>query len=257
MRLANKTAMITGAGSGIGRATALRFAAEGARVVVNDINDAGGQETVRRIQAAGGESFFVHADVSQQEDVRKMVDAAVDTYGPPGILVNSAICSQASVAGNAWLPNINIGMHGTWQCIQAVLPKMKALGSGSIVNISSVNALMGFGNTHVYSGVKAGIIGFSRSLAGEIGKHGIRINCICPGTIVTEVWQFATDQDPTIFDRLKPLYPLGRLGKPEDVANAALFLASDESSFATGAVFVIDGGLTAAHLGFAAFQDES
>ncbi|HTV53897.1 MAG TPA: SDR family oxidoreductase, partial [Terriglobia bacterium] len=124
------------------------------------------------------------------------------------------------------------------------------------VNISSVNGLMGFGNTHVYSGVKAGIIGLSRSLSGEVGKFGVRINCICPGTIVTEIWQPLIEQDPGIVDRLKAMYPLRRLGKPEDIANAALFLASDESSFATGAVLVIDGGVTAVHLGFPAFQDE-
>ncbi|MGH9445684.1 MAG: SDR family NAD(P)-dependent oxidoreductase [Terriglobia bacterium] len=257
MRLANKTAIITGAGSGIGRATALRFAAEGARVVVNDVNEAGGAETVRQIQASRGECFFVRADVSEQEEVEKMVEATVKAYGLPGILVNSAICSRESIAGNAWSPNIGVGMHGTWRCMQAVLPKMKALGSGSIVNISSVNGLMGFGNTHVYSGVKAGIIGLSRSLSGEVGKHGIRVNCICPGTIVTEIWQPLIEADPNLIDRLKALYPLGRLGRPEDVANAALFLASDESSFATGAVFVIDGGVTAVQPGFPAFQEES
>ncbi len=257
MRLANQIAIITGAGSGIGRATALRFAAEGARVAVNDINDAGGRETVRRIQASGGECFFAQADVTRHEEVTKMVDATVEAYGPPGILVNVAICSRESIEENAWTPNIEVGMHGTWRCMQVVLPNMKARGSGSIVNISSVNALMGFGNTHVYSGVKAGIIGLSRSLAGEVGKHGIRVNCICPGTIVTEIWQPLIEEDPNLVNRLKALYPLGRLGRPEDVANAALFLASDESSFATGAVFVIDGGLTAAQLGFPVFQEES
>jgi NAD(P)-dependent dehydrogenase (short-subunit alcohol dehydrogenase family) len=235
MRLANKVAIVTGAGSGIGRATAVRFAAEGARVVVNDINSAGGEETARRIKEAGGQSVFVRADVADSAAVAKLVEAAADTYGSP---------------------NIEVGLHGTWLCTQAVLPKMKARGQGSIVNISSVNALMGFGNTHVYSGVKAGIIGLSRSLCGEVGKFGVRINCICPGTIVTEIWQPLIEQDPGIVDRLKALYPLRRLGKPEDIASAALFLASDESSFATGAVFVIDGGVTAVHLGFPAFQDE-
>jgi NAD(P)-dependent dehydrogenase (short-subunit alcohol dehydrogenase family) len=256
MRLANKVAIVTGAGSGIGRATAVRFAAEGARVVVNDINSAGGQETARRIKEAGGQSVFVRADVADSAAVAKLVEAAADTYGGPEVLVNVAICSRDSIAENEWSPNIEVGLHGTWLCTQAVLPKMKARGQGSIVNISSVNALMGFGNTHVYSGVKAGIIGLSRSLCGEVGKFGVRINCICPGTIVTEIWQPLIEQDPGIVDRLKALYPLRRLGKPEDIASAALFLASDESSFATGAVFVIDGGVTAVHLGFPAFQDE-
>jgi NAD(P)-dependent dehydrogenase (short-subunit alcohol dehydrogenase family) len=256
MRLANKVAIVTGSGSGIGRATAVRFAAEGARVVVNDINSAGGEETVRRIKEAGGQSVFINADVSDRTAVATMVEAAVETYGAPEILVNVAICSRDSIAENEWTPNVEVGLHGTWLCMQAVLPGMRSMRQGSIVNISSVNALMGFGNTHVYSGVKAGIIGLSRSLCGEVGKFGVRINCICPGTIVTEIWHPLIEQDPGIVDRLKALYPLRRLGKPEDVANAALFLASDESSFATGAVFVIDGGVTAVHLGFPAFQDE-
>lgn len=256
MRLKNKIAIVTGAGSGIGRATAIRFACEGARVVVNDINTAGGEETVRRIAEARGQSIFVEADVADEAAVARMVEAAVKNYGPPEILAHVAICSRESVATNEWTPNVEVGMHGTWLCAQAVLPGMKAMGRGSIVNISSVNALMGFGNTHVYSGVKAGIIGLSRSLCGELGKYGIRINCICPGTIVTEIWQPLIEEDPGIVERLEKLYPLRRLGKPEDIANAALFLASDESSFATGAVFVIDGGVTAVHLGFPAFQDE-
>lgn len=256
MRLKNKIAIVTGAASGIGRATAIRFASEGARVVVNDINTVGGEETVRRIAEAGGQSVFVRADVADEAAVARMVEAAVKNYGPPEILAHVAICSRDSVATNEWTPNVEVGMHGTWLCTQAVLPGMKAMGRGSIVNISSVNALMGFGNTHVYSGVKAGIIGLSRSLCGELGKYGIRINCICPGTIITEIWQPLIEADPGIVERLEKLYPLRRLGKPEDIANAALFLASDESSFATGAVFVIDGGVTAVHLGFPAFQNE-
>ena len=256
MRLANKVAIVTGAGSGIGRATAVRFAAEGARVVVNDINSAGGEETVRRITEGGGQSLFVNADVADGAAVARMLEKAVETYGAPEILVNVAICGRDSIADNEWTPNVEVGLHGTWLCMQAVLPKMKTMRRGSIVNISSVNGLMGFGNTHVYSGVKAGIIGLSRSLSGEVGKFGVRINCICPGTIVTEIWQPLIEQDPGIVDRLKAMYPLRRLGKPEDIANAALFLASDESSFATGAVLVIDGGVTAVHLGFPAFQDE-
>lgn len=257
MRLENKVAIVTGAGSGIGRATAIRFAAEGARVIVNDIHAAGAEETVRRIKQAGGHAHFFLADVADKSTVTKMVEAAHEIYGAPEVLANVAICSRDSVAENDWAPNVEVGFHGTWLCMQAVLPGMKALGKGSIVNISSVNALMGFGNTHVYSGVKAGIIGLSRSLSGELGKFGIRVNCICPGTIITEIWQPMIEKDPQLVDRLKALYPIRRLGKPEDIANAALFLASDESSFATGAVFVIDGGVTAAQLGFPAFQEES
>lgn len=257
MRLVNKVAIVTGAASGIGRATAIRFAAEGARVVAADINDAGGTETVRRIEAAGGAGIFIHTDITREEDAARMAQAAADQYGLPQILVNVAICGADPIQENRWEPIVETGLHGVWLCMQAVVPFMKQAGGGSIVNISSVNALMGFGNTHVYCGVKAGIIGLSRSLCGEVGKYGIRINCVCPGTILTEIWEPALAKNPGLMERLKSIYPLGRVGRPEDIASASLFLASDEASFATGAVFVIDGGVTAAQLGFAAFQEES
>jgi NAD(P)-dependent dehydrogenase (short-subunit alcohol dehydrogenase family) len=250
VRLKNKIAIVTGAASGIGRAIAVRFAAEGARVVVDDVNDAGGEETAGVIHQRGGEALFVHADVSQPDDVVKALQATAAAYGDPHILVNSAICSREAIFENRWAPVMEIGLHGAWQFIQAVLPGMRQMGAGSIINISSVNALMGFGHEHVYSGSKAAMIGMSRSLCGEVGKHGIRVNCICPGTVLTEIWKPLMERDPSLADRLTSLYPLGRLGQPEDIANAALFLASDEASFVTGAVLVIDGGISASQLGF-------
>jgi NAD(P)-dependent dehydrogenase (short-subunit alcohol dehydrogenase family) len=250
VRLQDKIAIVTGAASGIGRAIAVRFAAEGARVVIDDVNDQGGEETAGLIRQRGGDAVYVHADVSQPEDVAKALQATVSAYGDPHILVNSAICSREAIFENRWTPIVEIGLHGTWQFIEAVLPGMRKMGTGSIVNISSVNALMGFGREHVYSGSKAAMIGLSRSLCGEVGKHGIRVNCICPGTVLTDIWKPLMERDPGLVDRLKALYPLGRLGQPEDIAYAALFLASDEASFVTGAVFVIDGGISAAQLGF-------
>jgi NAD(P)-dependent dehydrogenase (short-subunit alcohol dehydrogenase family) len=250
MRLRNKIAIVTGAASGIGRAIAVRFAAEGARVVVDDVNDAGGEETAGVIRQRGGEALFVHADVSQPDDVAKALQATAAAYGDPHILVNSAICSREAIFANRWAPIMEIGLHGAWRFIEAVLPGMRQMGEGSIINISSVNALMGFGHEHVYSGSKAAMIGMSRSLCGEVGKHGIRVNCICPGTILTDIWKPLMERDPSLADRLKALYPLGRLGHPEDIANAALFLASDEALFVTGAVLVIDGGISASQLGF-------
>ncbi len=250
MRLKDKVAIVTGASSGIGRATAIRFGEEGAKVIVADVNDAGGQETVEAIEEAQGEALFVHADVSQREEVTRMVEIASNTYGAPQILANVAICGRQLLTENQFEPIVDVALRGTWICMQAVLPGMREMGGGSIINVSSVNALMGFGKAHVYSAVKAGIIGMSRSLCGEVGKNGIRINCICPGTIVTEIWDQDIKANPNVMDELKPLYPLGRLGKPVDIANAALFLASDESSFATGAVFVIDGGISAVQMAF-------
>ncbi len=250
MRLANRVAIVTGSARGIGRAIALRLGSEGCSVVVDDIDTAGGSETAKKITDRGGRALFVPADVSKEQDVQDMVEAAEKSFGAPTILVNSAICGLPAIVGNEFEPNVEVVLHGAWLCMQAVIPGMRAAGGGSIVNISSVNALMGFGRAHIYSGIKAALIGMSRSMCNELGADKIRINCICSGTVLTEIWQERIEKDPGIVDRLARLYPLGRLGKPEEIANAALFLASDESSFITGSAMVVDGGVTAANLGF-------
>ena len=245
MRLDNKIAIVTGGGRGIGKAVALRFAEEGAKVVVDDVNDALGTATVSAITDAGGEALFVNADVSNAADVHGLVTETVDTYGTVDILVNNAICSTADVLNNNWEANLAVALQGTSHCSNAVIPVMQEAGGGSIVNIASVNGLIGLQAIHAYSAAKGGVIALTRSMAVAHGKDNIRINCICPGTIQTEVWEPMIERNPQILDEITPWYPLGRIGQPVDIANAALFLASDEASFATGAVFVIDGGLTA------------
>ncbi len=245
MRLNNKIAIVTGAGRGIGRAIAIRFAEEGAKVVVDDVNDALGGDTVSVITDAGGEALFVNADVSDATDAERLIAETVDTYSTVDILVNNAICSTADVLNNNWEANLAVALRGTSQCAEAVVPVMQQAGGGSIVNIASVNALIGLQGIHAYSAAKGGVIALTRSMAVSHGKDNIRINCICPGTVQTEVWEPMLARNPHILDEITPWYPLGRIGKPVDIANAALFLASDEASFATGAVFVIDGGLTA------------
>lgn len=250
MRLANKVAIVTGAARGIGRAIAIRLASEGCRVVVDDIDTTGGAETAKKIIDLGGQALFVPTDVSKEQEVLELVATTEKSFGVPTVLVNSAICGLPAIVGNQFGPNVEVVLHGAWLCMQAVIPGMRAAGGGSIVNISSVNAFMGFGRAHVYSGIKAAVIGMARSMCGELGADNIRINCICPGTVLTEIWQERIEQDPGIVDRLARLYPLKRLGQPAEIANAALFLASEESSFMTGSVMVVDGGVTAANLGF-------
>ena len=245
MRLHDKIAIVTGAGRGIGKAIALRFAEEGAKVIVDDVNDAIGEATVSTITDAGGEALFANADVSDATEASTLISKAVDAYGAVDILVNNAICSTEDVLNNNWEANLSVALQGTSHCSNAVVPIMQKGNGGSIVNIASVNGLIGLQGIHAYSAAKGGVIALTRSMAVAHGKDNIRVNCICPGTVQTEVWEPMIERNPNILDEITPWYPLGRIGKPADIANAALFLASDEASFATGAVFVIDGGLTA------------
>ncbi len=250
MRLQGKAAVITGAGNGIGRAIAILFAKEGAQVAINDVQAAAGEAVAGEITAAGGSAFFLRGDVSSEEDIATLMAAVRERFGGLHLLVNNAMPGSAAVSSNHWDSLLQVGLRSYWLCMQAAIPLMRESGSGSIVNISSVNALMGFGHDHVYSGVKAAILGLSRSMVGEFSPHGIRINCICPGTIVTDQWKTYIERDPGLIERLSKLYPIGRLGRPHDIANAALFLASDEASFLTGSVLNVDGGLTAVHTAF-------
>lgn len=179
-----------------------------------------------------------------------MTEATLREFGRVDILVNNAISHVDDIHGNVWDPVINVALKGTWLCVQAVLPAMQQQGAGCIVNMSSVNALMSFGPEHLYTAAKGAIISLTRSLAVENGKHNIRINALCPGTTETETWEPIKAANPAVIENVSKLYPLGRVATPEEIANAALFLASDEASFVTGAVLVVDGGLTAGNLEF-------
>ena len=238
-RLEGKRAIVTGGGSGIGRATCLRFAAEGAAVVVADVVGERAEEVAEEI---GGTA--VQADVTVAADVARMVEAG----GAIDVLVNNAGGGMADdvleISEEEWDTDVELNLKSAFLCSKAVLPGMIERGSGVIVNVVSVNGMAFFAN-EPYSAAKAGLINLTRSMATRYGKHGIRVVAIAPGTIRTPLWQERVDKEPAIFERLVRWYPLRRVGEPEDVANAAVFLASDDAAWITGEVLRVDGGLLA------------
>ena len=248
MRLQDRVAVVTGGGSGIGRAICLRFAREGAAVVTADWEEAHAQETVALIEAAGGAALAVRADVSREADVAALADAASARFGTVDILVNNAAISDGddvrTIGVDQWDRNLAIVLKSVFLCTKAVLPGMIEQRRGSVVNIASVNGQAALGG-EPYSAAKAGVINLTKNLAIKYGQYGVRANAIAPGTVQTPIWQARVAQVPDIFERLAAWYPLGRVGQPEDIANAALFLASDEASWITGTVLNVDGGLMA------------
>jgi meso-butanediol dehydrogenase / (S,S)-butanediol dehydrogenase / diacetyl reductase len=251
MRFQSRVVIITGSGSGLGRVLAHSFAGEGAAVVVADVVDQRATTVADEISEAGGSSLAQITDVTNAAGVEAMVGAARETFGSVDILVNNAAKATDAdfleVSEEAWDEDVAIALKGSFLCSQAVLGDMTENRSGVILNISSVNAFAYFGN-EAYSAAKAGILNLTRSLAVRYGPFGVRVNAIAPGTLRTPAWEERRQKDPDVFDRVTKWYPLGRIGEPEDVAGAALFLASDEAAWISGAVLPVDGGLTAGNM---------
>ncbi|NJD53337.1 MAG: 3-oxoacyl-ACP reductase FabG [Candidatus Methanoperedens sp.] len=243
MKLENKVVIITGAGSGIGKETALLFAKEGAKVVVADVNEKGGEETAARIRE-NGEGFFVKLDVSDREQTQQMAKATLEKYGRIDILINNAGIVQdafvSKMTEQQWDKVIDINLKGVFNCIQAVVEVMMNQGSGVIINTSSIVGLNGNVGQVNYAATKAGLIGMTKTLAKELGKKGIRVNAVAPGFIATPMTSAVPEK---ILDMMKEKTPLKRLGEPKDIANAYLYLASDDANFVNGAVLSVDGGL--------------
>jgi len=249
MRLKDKVATITGAGSGIGRATAILFAKEGAKVVVADYVAEGGEETVRMIKDVGGEASFTKTDVSKSEDVKTMLDFTVKIYGRLDVLFNNAgiegeMAPTADCSEENFDRVIAVNLRGVFLGLKYGIPLMLQQGGGVIINTSSVAGLVGFANLPAYNASKGGVIQLTRTAALEYATQNIRVNAICPGVIWTPMLERVapTEEAQKQFAEIEPVK---RMGKPEEIAAAALFLASDESSFVTGVAFPVDGGYIA------------
>lgn len=248
MRLANRVAVVTGGGSGIGRAISLRYAAEGAAVVAADLIEERAVETARLITDVGGRGAGAQVDVADEASVIALAKLAQERFGTVDILINNAGLSRGAdvrtIDEATWDLNFDVVLKGSFFCAKALLPGMVEKGSGVIINIVSVNGLTGIGE-EPYSAAKAGLINLTQNMAVRHGPEGVRVNAIAPGTIITPIWNNTVEKDPEVFDRIAKLYPLQRVGTVDDIAGAALFLASDDASWITGTTLVVDGGLTA------------
>ncbi|SCK10233.1 SDR family NAD(P)-dependent oxidoreductase [Streptomyces sp. WMMB 322] len=251
-RFEGYAALVTGAGQGIGAAVSRRLADEGARVAVTDLDGARAARTAEQIREAGGEATASTCDVGDRAAVEAAVTEAVRTFGRLDVLVNNAYSCHPDAElledepDEVWEADLGITLTGAFRCARAAMPHLAAAGGrGAIVNIGSVNGIQDFGN-HAYSAAKAGLISLTRTLAGDGGPRGVRVNLVAPGTVHTGAW---AGRDAAL-ERAATLYPLGRVGRPDDIAAAVAFLASSDAEWITGVTLPVDGGITAVNSGF-------
>ena len=244
-----KVALVTGGGSGIGQATALKFAAEGASVVIGNRNEKAGLETVDLIQQAGGQASFRKTDVTKADHVRDLIKYTVDTYGGLHVAFNNAgvddpqaMTPEQTEATFDLVMNVNV--KGVWYSMKYEIEQMLANGGGAIVNTSSIAGVIGFPGHAPYVASKHAVLGLTKTAALEYAKEGIRINAVCPGAIETPMLEGFTGGDNATLEYMKSLHPIGRLGKPQEIADAVVWLCSDEASFVLGQGITVDGGFT-------------
>jgi NAD(P)-dependent dehydrogenase (short-subunit alcohol dehydrogenase family) len=241
------TAIVTGGGSGIGRAAAERFAEEGAAVVVGDVDEDGGHETVSMIESAGGEAQFVHADVTEEADSATLVETALDSYGGLDFAFNNAgIEGESHPASEQpttnWEQVIDVNLRGVFFGMREQIPAMMEDGGGAIVNTASIAGILGFPNLAPYVASKHGVIGLTKTAALEFASDGVRLNAVCPGVIETPMVARSQEENPEEMEQAIAATPMGRLGQPEEIADAVVWLCSDRASFVTAESLVVDGG---------------
>jgi NAD(P)-dependent dehydrogenase (short-subunit alcohol dehydrogenase family) len=244
-----KVALVTGAGSGIGRSAALLYAQRGAKVVISDVDEKGGAATVELLRKNSGEGAFIRADVSQAEQCRALVEETVKKFGRLDIACNNAgIGGEQHPTGeysiDGWDKVIAVNLSGVFYCMRYEIPAMLKTGGGAIVNMASILGQVGFASSPAYVSAKHGIVGLTRTAAVEYGKAGLRVNAVGPGFIHTPMIS-ALEENQEINKLLVSLHPIGRLGTPEEVAELVLWLSSDQASFVTGAYYAVDGGYLA------------
>lgn len=245
--LQDKVAVVTGGSSGIGRETALMLAQRGARVVVSDVSVDAGEETAAMIKTAGGDAIFVEADVSKAAEVQGVMGAAVAAYGRLDCAVNNAgiggvLLPLDRLDEQAWDQVIDINLKGVWLCMKYQIPHLLASGGGAIVNIASAAGLVGFRYNAVYAASKHGVVGLTKSAALEYAKKGIRVNAVCPGFTDTPMVERIEEINPKMLESTINAIPMRRLGTPQEIAEAVVWLCSDDSSFVTGHALAVDGG---------------
>ncbi len=249
-----RVALVTGAASGIGRASAIAFAREGAQVVVADVDDVGGDATVAAIRDAGGGATFIHCDVADIDAVERLVGGAIEAFGRLDCAVNNAgiqgdIAPTADCSKENWDRTIATNLSGIWHCMKFEIPHLLAAGAGSIVNVSSNFGLVGSYGMPAYSASKHGIIGLTKTAALDYAKSSIRVNAVCPGPVQTPMVDKILNAQPDLADKIieaiKEKEPVGRWGQADEIAESVIWLCSDAASFVTGAVLSVDGGYVA------------